>query len=102
MYFRTAFGPGLPRVMRRRSTARIPIRCARAACTTSSNILDSLVPDDTWWTQHIIVEGNHIQIFVNDKKTVDFMDEKNTFTDGLSGAAAAQRGQRRRVQEPDV
>ena len=41
-----------------------------------------MIPDDTWYTQHIIVEGNHIQIFINDKKTVDFTDEKNTFTDG--------------------
>lgn len=47
------------------------------------NILDVLIPDDTWFTQRIIVEGNHIQIFVNDKQTVDFIDEKNTKTDGL-------------------
>ncbi len=47
------------------------------------NILDALIPDDTWFTQRIIVEGNHIQIFVNDKQTVDFIDEKNTKTDGL-------------------
>ncbi|HLW75767.1 MAG TPA: DUF1080 domain-containing protein [Bryobacteraceae bacterium] len=46
-------------------------------------ILEVLIPDDTWFTQHIVVEGNHIQIFVNDKQTVDFIDEKNTKTDGL-------------------
>ena len=46
-------------------------------------ILEVLVPDDTWFTQRIVVEGNHIQVFVNDKQTVDFIDEKNTKTDGL-------------------
>jgi hypothetical protein len=47
------------------------------------NILEVLVPDDTWFTQRIVVEGNHMQVFVNDKQTVDFIDEKNTKTDGL-------------------
>lgn len=46
-------------------------------------VLEVLVPDDTWFTQRILVEGNHIQIWVNDKQTVDFIDEKNTKTDGL-------------------
>ena len=45
-------------------------------------MFEQLIPDDTPEFRHIIVEGNHIQIFVNDKKTVDFTDEKNTFTDG--------------------
>jgi hypothetical protein len=47
------------------------------------NILEVLVPDDTWFTQRIVVDGNHIEIWVNDKQTVDFIDEKNTRTDGL-------------------
>lgn len=35
-----------------------------------------------WFTQHIIVKGNHIVIKVNDKVITDFVDEKNTYTKG--------------------
>ena len=45
-------------------------------------VTDQLVPDDTWWTQHIIVRGNRIIIKVNDKTVVDFLDDKNRFTKG--------------------
>jgi len=47
-----------------------------------AKVMETPIGDDTWWTQHVIVEGNHVQIFVNDKKTVDFIDEQNTFTAG--------------------
>jgi hypothetical protein len=33
----------------------------------------------SWFNQHIIAQGNHIIIEVNDKKVVDFVDEENTF-----------------------
>lgn len=46
------------------------------------NVMEQLVPDDTWWTQHIIAKGNHIIIKVNDKVVVDFVDEKNSFMKG--------------------
>jgi uncharacterized membrane protein YkoI len=82
MYFRTAFGPGFPRGYEAQvnSSHSDPVRTG--SLYNFVKILDVLVPDDTWYTQHIIVDGNHIQIFINDKKTVDFTDEKNTFTDG--------------------
>jgi hypothetical protein len=82
MYFRTAFGPGFPKGYEAQvnSSHRDPVRTG--SLYNFVKVLDVLVPDDTWYTQHIIVEGNHIQIFINDKKTVDFTDEKNTFTDG--------------------
>jgi Domain of Unknown Function (DUF1080) len=82
MYFRTAFGPGFPKGYEAQvdNTHSDPVRTG--SLYGFVKILDQLVPDDTWWTQHIIVEGNHIQIFVNDKKTVDFIDEKNTYTSG--------------------
>jgi hypothetical protein len=41
-----------------------------------------LVPADTWFTQEVIANGNHIQILVNGKKVVDFTDEKKTHTRG--------------------
>lgn len=82
MYFRTAFGPGFPKGYEAQvnSSHSDPVRTG--SLYNFVKIFDVLVPDDTWYTQHIIVEGNHIQIFINDKKTVDFTDEKNTFTDG--------------------
>lgn len=82
MYFRTAWGPGFPKGYEAQvdNTHRDPVRTG--SLYNFVKVFEQLVPDDTWWTQHIIVEGNHIQIFVNDKKTVDFVDEKNTYTSG--------------------
>jgi hypothetical protein len=82
MYFRTAFGPGFPRGYAAQvdNTHADPVRTG--SLYNFAKVLEQLIPDDTWWTQRIIVEGNHIQIFVNDKMTVDFTDEKNTFTNG--------------------
>ncbi len=82
MYFRTAFGPGFPKGYESQvdNTHSDPVRTG--SLYNFVKVFEQLIPDDTWWTQHIIVEGNHIQIFVNDKKTVDFIDEKNTFTNG--------------------
>ncbi|MBY0523659.1 MAG: DUF1080 domain-containing protein [Gemmataceae bacterium] len=37
---------------------------------------------DEWFTQEVIANGNHIIIKVNGKETVNFKDEKNTFTKG--------------------
>jgi hypothetical protein len=82
MYFRTAFGPGFPKGYESQvnSSHTDPVRTG--SLYNFVKIFDVLVPDDTWYTQHIIVEGNHIQIFVNEKRVVDYTDEKNTYTDG--------------------
>jgi hypothetical protein len=82
MYFRTAFGPGFPKGYEAQvdNTHSDPVRTG--SLYNFVKVFEQLIPDDTWWEQRIIVEGNHIQIFVNNKKTVDFTDEKNTFTDG--------------------
>jgi hypothetical protein len=82
MYFRTAFGPGFPKGYEAQvdNTHTDPVRTG--SLYNFVKVFEQLIPDDTWWTQHIIVEGNHIQIFVNNKQTVDFIDEKNTFTSG--------------------
>jgi hypothetical protein len=45
-------------------------------------VKDMLVPADTWFTQEVIAKGNHIIIKVNDKTTVDFVDQKNTYKRG--------------------
>jgi 3-keto-disaccharide hydrolase len=72
MYFRAAFAPGSPKAYQAQS----------ASLSDFVKVVDQPIPDDAWWTQHVVVDGNHIQIFVNDKKTVDFIDEQNTFTSG--------------------
>ncbi len=82
MYFRTAFGPGFPKGYEAQvdNTHSDPVRTG--SLYNFVKVFEQLIPDDTWWEQRIVVEGNHIQIFVNNKQTVDFTDEKNTFTDG--------------------
>ena len=82
MYFRTAFGPGFPNGYEAQvdNTHKDPVRTG--SLYHFAPVYEQLIPDDTWWTQHVIVDGNHIQIFVNDKMTVDYIDEKNTYTSG--------------------
>jgi hypothetical protein len=45
-------------------------------------VFDQLVKPDTWFTQEVIADGNHIIIKVDGKTTVDFVDEKNRHTKG--------------------
>ena len=45
-------------------------------------VTDELVKPDEWFTQEVIAEGNHIIIKLNGKKTVDFVDQNNTYTKG--------------------
>ena len=39
-----------------------------------SNVLKQHIPDNEWWTQTIKVEGNHIQISLNDEVVVDYYE----------------------------
>jgi hypothetical protein len=39
-----------------------------------SNVLKQHIPDNQWWTQTIRVEGNHIQILLNDEVVVDYYE----------------------------
>ncbi|MGI8742368.1 MAG: 3-keto-disaccharide hydrolase [Bryobacteraceae bacterium] len=82
MYFRTAFGPGFPKGYEAQvdNTHKDPKRTG--SLYNFKNVYEQLIPDDTWWTQHIIADGNHIIIKVNDKVVVDYVDEKNTYTKG--------------------
>lgn len=38
---------------------------------------EQLVKDSVWFTEKIKVEGKHVQIWVNDKKTVDYTEPDN-------------------------
>jgi hypothetical protein len=82
MYFRTEFGPGWPKGYEAQvnNSHRDPVRTGSLYHLVK--VFDQKVPDDTWWTQHIIVQGNHITIKVNDEAVVDFVDEANTYTKG--------------------
>lgn len=51
-----------------------------------------LVPDGVWFTEHVIVEGNHVSIFVNDRQTADYTDQNDTFTSGYLGFAKVDPG----------
>ena len=92
MYFRTAFGPGFPKGYEAQvnSTHRDPVKTG--SLYNFVKVFDQLVPDDTWFTQDIIAVGNHIVIKVNGKVTVDFVDEKNTFTKGYLALQQHNKG----------
>jgi hypothetical protein len=82
MYVRAAFGPGFPKGYEAQceNTSSDPVKTG--SLYGFDKVFEQLIPDDTWWKQHVIIEGNHIQIFINDKQTVDFIDEKNTYVSG--------------------
>jgi hypothetical protein len=92
MYFRTAFGPGFPRGYEAQvnSSHRDPVRTG--SLYSFVKILETLIPDDTWGTQHIIAQGNHIIIKVNDKVTVDHVEATNRYTKGYLALQQHNKG----------
>jgi hypothetical protein len=92
-YFRAKFAPGYPPGYEAQinSTSTDTIRTGSlypsfgklsAADRDKILVKEMLVPADTWFTQEVIANGNHIIIKVNGKKTVDFVDQKNAFKRG--------------------
>ena len=79
---RTAFGNGFPKGYEAQinSSHSDPVRTG--SLYTFAKVMDKLVPPDTWFTQEVIADGNHIIIKVNDKVTVDYVDTKNTYMKG--------------------
>jgi hypothetical protein len=95
-YFRAKFAPGYPPGYEAQINSnsfdaiktgslypsfKIP-KEDRAEILKKILIKEELVPPDTWFTQEVIANGNHIIIKVNGKTTVDFVDKSNTFTRG--------------------
>jgi hypothetical protein len=82
MYFRTEFGAGWPKGYEAQvnNSHKDPKRTG--SLYNLVTVTEQLIPDDTWWTQHIIVQGNHIIIKVNDKVVVDFVDKDSTHKSG--------------------
>jgi hypothetical protein len=82
MYFRTAFGPGFPKGYESQVENTSPDPQKTGSLYGMSKVLEQLIQDDTWWTQDITANGNHIVIKVNGKVVTDFVDQKNTYTKG--------------------
>ena len=92
-YFRTKFGGGFPLGYEaqinathtdwRRSGSLYPDgRTKLTAFEKDICVKDVAHKADEFFTQEVIAKGNHIQILVNGKKTVDFTDPNSTYTKG--------------------
>ena len=82
MYFRAALGPGWPQGYEAQVENTSPDPQRTGSLYNLHPVLEQLVADDTWWTQHIVAIGNRIVIKVNDRIVTDFVDAQNTFTAG--------------------
>ncbi|HXB75691.1 MAG TPA: DUF1080 domain-containing protein [Candidatus Acidoferrales bacterium] len=82
MYIRTAFGPGFPKGYEAQVENTSPDPQKTGSLYGFSKIGEQLIQDDTWWTQHVIANGNHIVIKINGKVVTDYVDQKNTYTKG--------------------
>ena len=82
MYFRAEFMPGWPKGYEAQVNNSSPDPRRTGSLYGLADVKEQLVPDDTWWEQHVIADGNHIIIKVNGKTVVDFVDEKNSFSKG--------------------
>ena len=93
-YFRTKFGPNFPAGYEAQINATHGDQIRTGSLYPSFGKLsdddrkkilvmkDAPHKADEFFVQEVVADGNHIQIFVNGKKTVDFEDAKNTFTKG--------------------
>ena len=82
MYFRTTFSEGFPKGYEAQVNTSHTDPVKTGSLYNIVKILDKLVPEETWFTQHIIADGNHIIIKVNDKVVVDHIEDKNLYTKG--------------------
>jgi hypothetical protein len=92
MYFRTAWGPGFPKGYEAQVNNTHPDWRRTGSLYRFSDVKEQLVADDTWWTQHIVANGNHIVVKVNDKVVVDYVDANNTYTKGYLALQQHNKG----------
>jgi hypothetical protein len=92
MYFRAKFGPGWPEGYEAQVNNTHPDWRRTGSLYSFSDVKEQLVPDDTWWTQHIIANGDHIIIKVNGKVVVDYVDAKNTYQKGFLALQQHNKG----------
>lgn len=81
-YFRTALGNGFPKGYEAQINSSHGDPKRTGSLYNFKAVAEMLVPPETWFTQEVIADGNHIIIKVNDKVAVDFVDEKNSFSKG--------------------
>jgi hypothetical protein len=93
-YFRTKFGPGFPQGYEAQINATHGDKIRTGSLYPSfgkvsdddrKKILvmnDAPHKADEFFTQEVVAEGGRIQIFVNGKQTIDFTQEKPTYTKG--------------------
>ena len=82
MYIRAALGKGWPHGYEAQVENTSPDPQRTGSLYGFHKVGEQLVPDDTWWYQHVIAIGNRIIIKVNDKIVTDFIDEKYTYRSG--------------------
>jgi hypothetical protein len=82
MYVRAAFGPGFPKGYEAQVENTSPDPQKTGSLYGIARVTEQLIQDDTWWSQHVIAQGNHIIIKVNGKTVVDTVDERNRYAKG--------------------
>jgi hypothetical protein len=82
MYFRTAMGPGFPKGYEAQVENTSPDPQKTGSLYNICKVTEQLIQDDTWWTQHIIVQGNHVVIKINDRVVTDCTDPQNRYLKG--------------------
>jgi len=92
MYFRAKYGPGWPEGYEAQVNNTHPDWRRTGSLYSFSDVKEQLVPDDTWWTQDIVANGNHIIIKVNGKVVVDYVDERNTHQKGFLALQQHNKG----------
>ena len=92
MYFRAKFGPGWPEGYEAQVNNTHSDWRRTGSLYSFSDVKEQLVPDDTWWTQDIIANGNHIVITVNGKVVVDYVDDKHTHQKGFLALQQHNKG----------
>lgn len=92
MYFRAKFGPEWPAGYEAQVNNTHSDWRRTGSLYRFADIKEQLIPDDTWWTQDVLADGNHIIIKVNDKVVVDYIDEKNTYTNGYLALQQHNKG----------
>ncbi|MCC6343036.1 MAG: DUF1080 domain-containing protein [Bryobacterales bacterium] len=92
MYFRAEFVPGWPNGYEAQvnNSHKDPVRTG--SLYNLVKVYAQLVPDNTWWTQDIIANGNHIIIKVNGKVTADYVDEKRLHGKGYLALQQHNKG----------
>jgi hypothetical protein len=81
-YFRTKFAGGYPPGYEAQINSNFPDPQKTGSLYNFARVTEMLVKPDTWFTQEVIANGNHIIILVNGKKTADVKDAKNTYQRG--------------------